>query len=629
MLLRPQFSSRRRSTFGPQLCAFAAALLLLLSLTVLHSRLSAAPSLLSLPSVFPRPPFDPLDDRIDELDVLDEDAERSRLLGLAEEDEIVRTNDADANADADADSDESDLPLAPPSPSGLFWDHALGVARRPFGRPATGAWWGDDALPNELRQAERSRIAFGSDDEPVDEDVRLKLSLIKRIEDVLLLKVGGGGDSVLREGWARWLEGKGDFLRRDRMLRSDLELLNPKNHPLLQDPDGPALTALTKGDLLMQKALFKEMEKIPFVKGGARDVKGSERRSLHSDGKEEEKNEIAPKEREEREVGRNKMAVQKGDAEEKEIRDVTDGWRWGYFPGLDRHLKFSEFMDRFLGDGRCSMRIFMVWNSPPWTYGVRHKRGLESLLRHHKDACVVVFSETIELDFFREFVKDGFRVAVAVPNLGELLDDTPTHIFASVWFEWRKTKHYPIHYSELIRLAALYKYGGIYLDSDVIVLNPLQSLQNSVGVADIIDGNSTFTGAVMAFEKHSNFLMECLKEFYSTYDDTLLKYNGADLVTRVLNRFSTKADKGYGQLNIKIEPPFVFYPISPINITRYFAEPVDEFERVQQDGFYAKMMNESVTFHLWNSITSALVPEPNSLVDRILNHYCLYCRDVL
>lgn len=63
--------------------------------------------------------------------------------------------------------------------------------------------------------------------------------------------------------------------------------------------------------------------------------------------------------------------------------------------------------------------------------------------------------------------------------------------------------------------------------------------------------------------------MECLKEFYSTYDDTLLKYNGADLVTRVLNRFSTKADKGYGQLNIKIEPPFVFYPISPINITRY------------------------------------------------------------
>lgn len=50
-----------------------------------------------------------------------------------------------------------------------------------------------------------------------------------------------------------------------------------------------------------------------------------------------------------------------------------------------------------------------------------------------------------------------FKIAVAMPNLDELLKDTPTHIFASVWFEWRKTKYFPIHYSELIRLAALYK----------------------------------------------------------------------------------------------------------------------------------------------------------------------------
>lgn len=50
-----------------------------------------------------------------------------------------------------------------------------------------------------------------------------------------------------------------------------------------------------------------------------------------------------------------------------------------------------------------------------------------------------------------------YRVAVAMPNLDELLKDTPTRIFSSVWYQWRKTKHYPVHYSELIRLAALYK----------------------------------------------------------------------------------------------------------------------------------------------------------------------------
>jgi hypothetical protein len=50
-----------------------------------------------------------------------------------------------------------------------------------------------------------------------------------------------------------------------------------------------------------------------------------------------------------------------------------------------------------------------------------------------------------------------YKVAVAVPNLDELLESTPTHVFASVWYEWRQTKYYHLHYSELVRLAALYK----------------------------------------------------------------------------------------------------------------------------------------------------------------------------
>jgi len=44
-----------------------------------------------------------------------------------------------------------------------------------------------------------------------------------------------------------------------------------------------------------------------------------------------------------------------------------------------------------------------------------------------------------------------------MPNLDQLLEGTPANIFSTVWFEWRKTKFYSTHYSELIRLAALYK----------------------------------------------------------------------------------------------------------------------------------------------------------------------------
>lgn len=286
---------------------------------------------------------------------------------MLDDDKKLVTTAAD---DADSDSDDADFRSG--SGSGLFWDHALGVARISFGRTESRSAQEEDS---PLEEFGRSKLAFGSDDEPVDEAVRAKLASIRQIEDALLLKVGGhGGDSLMRDGWARWLEGKGDFIRRDRMLRSNLELLNPKNHPLLQDPDVAGLTMLTRGDRLMQKAILKEMDDADSIES---EVKGMEgRRALH-------------------------MKV------EREKKEDWNGWRWGNFPGIDVKLGFSEFIDQFLAIGQCSLRVFMVWNSPSWSFGIRHQRGLESLLHHHRNACVILFSETVELDFFKDFVKDG------------------------------------------------------------------------------------------------------------------------------------------------------------------------------------------------------------------------------
>lgn len=49
-------------------------------------------------------------------------------------------------------------------------------------------------------------------------------------------------------------------------------------------------------------------------------------------------------------------------------------------------------------------------------------------------------------------------------------------------------------------IAYLCRYGGIYLDSDVIVLGSLSSLKNTLGVEDQAAGES-LNGAVMSFEK--------------------------------------------------------------------------------------------------------------------------------
>uniref|UniRef100_A0A0D3FHQ9 Alpha 1,4-glycosyltransferase domain-containing protein n=1 Tax=Oryza barthii TaxID=65489 RepID=A0A0D3FHQ9_9ORYZ len=570
-------AARRRSGLGAQLCAVVAALLLLVSLAVLHSRLSSSSSSpfplsssgdgVSNSSLVEDEDDGAADDPIDELDVLDEDT----ASGLGAADEVP----------------------ASASASSLVWDHAVGVARLPFRLPAAG-----DPLPAGLPHLEPAHriaaAAFGSDDEPVDLELRVEISSIAGVEDALLLKPASSApETPLRAGWARWLEGKADYLRRDRMLRSNLEFLNPRNHPLLQDPDSPGLTSLTRGDRMVHRMLLAEIEKAAS--------KNFERRSLQSSD------------------------IKQGMG----VTEKVQQRRWGYYPGIDPHLGFNEFMEKFFEHGKCSVKVFMVWNSPQWAYGVRHQRGLESLLRQHPEACVVMLSETLELEFFQEFVKEGYKVAVALPNLDELLEGTLTHDFVSVWNEWRKTKYYPLHYSELVRLAALYKYGGIYLDSDVVVLKPLNALRNSIGVVKQVSENSSFSGAVLAFEKNSPFLAECLKEFHSTYDDELLQWNGAELMTRVIRNMSDKADDNSGHLDIKFEPSVAFYPISSTDITRYFSEADSTDERAQHDALFSRIVNDSTTFHLWNSITSSLVPEPNSLVERILNRYCLHCLDVL
>ncbi|TXG48306.1 hypothetical protein EZV62_027600 [Acer yangbiense] len=646
--------SRRRPRYGAHVCALFAALLLLLSVSLLHTRLSQPNHILHhhIPQN---------DASVVEIDPLLSDSDDSSSSSNYREDKIDEfdTFDEDQDSNDDDAGEASDQePSKVSSSSGYFFDHVSGSIRRAFNKRSIDDWDYDYTgfrFTLESNVNDEIKGAFGSDDVPVDEETRKKMSKVSGIEDALLLKLGKGV-SPLRDKWGEWFDKKSEFLRRDRMFKSHLEVLNPANNPLLQDPDGVGLNGLTRGDKVVYKWLLNEFKRVPFtgkkplgvmeINLGENtrhgDIKRTDRRTLDDNGS---RVNITVVSNSNKEVNNSNevLSVIGNDDSDEAVRDskvneiknefsshvYADGRRWGYYPGFHPRLSFSGFMDAFFRKGKCSMRVFMVWNSPPWMFSVRHQRGLESVLVHHPDACVVVFSETIELDFFKDsFVKDGYKVAVAMPSLDELLKDTPAHIFASVWFEWRKTKFYSTHYSELVRLAALYKYGGIYIDSDIIILKPLSSLNNTVGLEDPLAGSS-LNGAVMAFRKHSPFILECLKEFYLTYDDTNLRWNGADLLTRVARKFWSKQNMSVKQLELKVQPSFIFFPIGSQNITRYFTAPATETEKAQQDALLKKILDASSTFHFWNSLTSALIPESDSLATKLMNNFCIHCFDVL
>lgn len=67
----------------------------------------------------------------------------------------------------------------------------------------------------------------------------------------------------------------------------------------------------------------------------------------------------------------------------------------------------------------------------------------------------------------------------------------------------------------------------------------------------------------------SPFMLSCLKEFYASYDDAQLRWNGADLLTRVANQFLSNKDISDRKTELLLQPASAFFPISHNTISRY------------------------------------------------------------
>ena len=246
----PNLRPRRRPRYGGLLCAVVSALLLLTTLSFLrHHTHRGFPSHSvnydSLLSDSSNEDTTGGEDTIDALDVIEEQQTQESTNDAEEDDEpIEETNKA----------------------YGYFFYHVEGVIRRSFSKQSmmmTMDQSNEGVKIFEMAMEDKGKTAFGSDDVSVDENVRMKMMEVKGIEDALLLKIGKKV-SPLREGWGDWFDKKGDFLKKDKMLRSNLEALNPLHNPILQDPDNVGLTGLTRVDKLLHKSLLHEFKTVPF-----------------------------------------------------------------------------------------------------------------------------------------------------------------------------------------------------------------------------------------------------------------------------------------------------------------------------------------------------------------------------
>jgi lactosylceramide 4-alpha-galactosyltransferase len=161
--------------------------------------------------------------------------------------------------------------------------------------------------------------------------------------------------------------------------------------------------------------------------------------------------------------------------------------------------------------------IFFLETSGRPFYTPRDLCALESAARHHPNKTIVMgtssqylLNTAIQLAVTSrhkniQFVRFNFTALALRTPLEDWLVDRPDHPLklGSTGVE---------HSSDILRCVVLYIFGGTYMDTDVIVLKPLDQLRNAVALAYHVAGSELTNTAFLAMDRGHAFLEQFLDE---------------------------------------------------------------------------------------------------------------------
>ncbi|KAK6943109.1 Glycosyltransferase, DXD sugar-binding motif [Dillenia turbinata] len=302
------------------------------------------------------------------------------------------------------------------------------------------------------------------------------------------------------------------------------------------------------------------------------------------------------------------------------------------FKKNDLTKQFDSRVQAFFNNSKCEFQFFMTWISPARSFREREFFAMESLFKAHPWGCLLILSRTMDSQqgyrILMPLLDFGFRVLAVTPDLYSLFKKTP----AEAWLhQMKKGKNDPgeiplaQNLSNLLRLAALYKYGGVYLDTDFIVLKMCSGLRNSIGAQsmDMVTGKWTrLNNAVLIFDKNHPLLFKFIEEFALTFDGNKWRQNGPYMVSRVVERVAKRLGYNFTVL------PLAFYPVDWTRISGFCAEPRDEAAMKWIEAKLLQLSGETYAVHLWNKQSSRLTIEKGSIINRLVSDNRLICESI-
>lgn len=184
-------------------------------------------------------------------------------------------------------------------------------------------------------------------------------------------------------------------------------------------------------------------------------------------------------------------------------------------------------------------------------------------------------------------------------DLNEFAKDSPLQAFIESG-RLQNAKFVVSHTSDVLRLLVLWKYGGHYLDSDVIVQKSLDLLPSNSACDDTCE---TVNGAVLNLDPNEvgrKWSEKFLNEMLKTFNGSDWGNNGPLLITRVLIE-SCKTNKSSEMIKqgdcegFHVLPNKFCYPITGVFWYRFFKKRFSEKA--------LRAVKESVVVHFWNNLS--------------------------
>ncbi|XP_075556408.1 lactosylceramide 4-alpha-galactosyltransferase-like isoform X2 [Dermacentor variabilis] len=274
-------------------------------------------------------------------------------------------------------------------------------------------------------------------------------------------------------------------------------------------------------------------------------------------------------------------------------------------------------------------RIFFLETGGHGLITARMACAVESAARLHPSWTVYLLSVAYGEEASKgnaTFAGPFARMLRTIPNVvmsairpKEVLQGTPLES----WYESGilSKSAYPVeHLADALRLAVLYKQGGVYLDIDVIVMRSLDSLSSCVFQAPVNNGDMV-ANSFLAFHRGDPFLlylMQLARQVYrprawSSIGPLLLRRAtlarcGAERVTALLGR-QCGGDAGF-----TVMPHWMFLAVSANDWQVFFTANASRQAWLMSDRSYA--------MHVYNKFSSKVHAVPGCAYREAAEVFC-------